>query len=139
MRESSITGSIGEYFVIGEFLKHGFAVYLPVVDRGIDCIVGNGVDYFEIQTKTRATVNYGKYEFHVRNFKVRDNFFIVCYQAALYPDVFWIIPSKVFHEYGYQTSKSKVFKLVLNPKKQKILEEYKNNFKQFQLAEDEKQ
>jgi len=54
--ESSVKGAIGEYIVIGEFLKLGFDVYLPVVDQGIDCIIrtDNG-KFFEIQIKTRHT------------------------------------------------------------------------------------
>lgn len=134
-RDTSITGSIGEYFVIGEFLNRGFDVYLPVVDRGIDCVVSNGSDYYEMQVKTRTSVKGGKYVFDVRNFKVRNNFFIVCYQVGLFPNDFWIIPSKIFHEYGYQTSKGNVHRLVLNPKKQKLLEEYKNNFNQLRNGE----
>ena len=128
--ETSITGSISENVVIGEFLKRGFDVYLPVVDRGIDCIISSGGNYYEIQIKTRFTAKKGKHIFDVWNFTVRDNFFIVCYQAELYSDVFWIIPSRMFSEYGYQ-NKNNVYRLVLNPEKQKILEKYKNNFHQF--------
>ena len=129
-RESSITGSIGEFIVMVEFLKQGFDVYLPIVDRGIDCIISHRGKYYEIQIKTRDTAKGGKYVFDVRNFAIRDNFFIVCYQAKLYPDVLWIIPSNVFSLYAKQR-KNKIHRLVLNPKKQKLLEPYKNNFSQF--------
>lgn len=130
-KDTQVTGAVGENIVIGEFLKRKFDVYLPVVDRGIDCIIRSEAgNYYEIQIKTRATVKRGKYVFDVGGFKVQDNFFIVCYQAELYPNAFWIIPSKIFGEYGYKREKYDVCRLVLNPKKQKILERYKNNFSQ---------
>jgi hypothetical protein len=38
--ETQKTGKRGELTVIGELLKRGFDVYIPVVDtEGIDCIV----------------------------------------------------------------------------------------------------
>lgn len=123
--ESSVKGAIGENIVIGEFLRRGFDVYRPVVDRGIDCIIRT-VDgkFFEIQTKTRHTTERGKYWF-----QVRPNFFILCYQAKLSPEDFWIIPSAVFQQYCHP--KNNVCVLNLNPKHQRILEKYKNNFDQF--------
>ena len=129
--ETQLKGAIGENIVIGEFLKRGFDVYLPVVDRGIDCILrsADGI-YSEIQIKMRATTKRGKYVFEVRDFEARDNFFIVCYQAALYPDFFWIIPSKVFKQHGYERPKYGAWRLVLNLKKQRLLERYKKNFEQ---------
>lgn len=130
--ETQIKGAIGENVVIVEFLKQGFDIYRPIVDRGIDCIIRlpHGA-YCEVQIKTRATIGLGKYVFEVRDFRERDNFFIVCYQAVLHPDTFWIIPSKVFKEQGYERSKYGTYRLVLNPKKQGKLEQYKNNFEQF--------
>lgn len=100
-------------------------MYLPVVDRGIDCIIRSDGEFFEIQIKTRHTAHRGKYIFDVRHFEARPNFFIVCYQARLYPNDLWIIPSKVFKEFCYE--KNDVCRLVLNPKTQKALEKYKNN------------
>lgn len=128
--ETQLKGAIGENIVIGEFLRQGFDVYLPVVDRGIDCILRSPEGrYTEIQIKTRTTTKRGKYIFDVRNFKVRDNFFIVCYQRTLYPDDLWIIPSRVFKEHGYER-KGGTYRLLLNPKAQKLLSPYKGNFTQ---------
>ena len=129
--ETQVTGAFGENVVIAEFLKRNFDIYLPVVDRGVDCIVrSNTGNYYEVQIKTRATTKRGKYIFEIRGFRVRDNFFIVCYQAKLEPDTFWILPSKVFKEYGSPRPKYNSHRLNLNPKRQKMLIEYKNNFNQ---------
>lgn len=52
--ESAVKGKLGEYDMIGELLKRRFEVYLPVVDRGIDCVVkGESGKFYEIQIKTR--------------------------------------------------------------------------------------
>jgi hypothetical protein len=129
--ESSFKGAIGENIVIGEFLKRGFDVYLPIVDQGIDCIIRtDNRNFFEIQIKTRHTdKKAGKYWFEVRNLKVRPNFFIVLYQAKLFPEDFWVIPSAVFKQHC--RPKKEVCVLQLNPKRQGELRKYKNNFNQF--------
>lgn len=134
--ETQIKGAIGEYNVIGELLKQGFDVYLPVVDRGIDCILRlpHG-EYCEIQIKTRATMKTGKYIFEVRDFESRDNFFIVCYQAVLHPNVLWVIPSKVFKQHAHERAKYGTCRLDLNPTRQKLLERYKNNFSQLRVIQ----
>ena len=129
--ETQVTGAIGENVVIAEFLKRNFDIYLPVVDRGVDCIVRSGTgNYYEVQIKTRATTTRGKYIFEVKGFSARDNFFIVCFQSKLAPDAFWILPSKVFKEYGSYRPKYNSHRLNLTPKRQEMLIDYKNNFKQ---------
>lgn len=124
--KASVKGAIGENIVIAEFLKRGFDVYLPVVDRGIDAVIRSEAgQFFEIQIKTRHTSKKtGKYWF-----EVRPKFFIVLYQAELYPSDFWIIPSTIFKHHC--RPKKEVCVLLLNPKRQKELEKYKNNFNQF--------
>ena len=129
--ETQVTGAFGENVVIAEFLKRNFDIYLPVVDRGVDCIVRSSTgNYYEVQIKTRATTKRGKYIFEVRGFSVRKKFFIVCYQSKLEPDSFWILPSKVFKEHGSSRPKYNSHRLNLNPKRQKMLIKYKNNFDQ---------
>ena len=129
-RATQITGKIGENVVIGEFLKRGMDVYIPVVDiKGIDCVIRtDSGKYFDIQIKTRATVGQGKQIFDVKEFEIRDNLFIVCYRQDL--DTLWILPSKVFKEYSYYIPKYRRYRLILNPKKQRLLKDYENNFDQ---------
>ena len=105
-------------------------VYIPVVDiKGIDCVIRTeSGKYFDIQIKTRAAKGRGKQIFDVKEFDVRDNLFIVCYRQDL--DTFWILPSKIFIENSYYIPKYRRYRLVLNPKKQRILKSYKNNFDQ---------
>jgi len=74
------TGKEGEFKVIGELLKRGFDVYLPVVDTGTDCIVKTKGGFKEIQIKTRAKVSgRGRFHFIVKEFTPRPNFYVICY------------------------------------------------------------
>ena len=127
--ETQVKGALGENIVIGELLKRNLDVYLPIVDRGIDCIVrSRSGRCFEIQIKTRATLKRGKYIFDVKKFNPQDNFFIVCYQHL--EETFWVFPSKVFKEYAYERKKYGRYRLHMNPKKQRLLRQYRNNFNQ---------
>ncbi len=95
--ESGVKGKRGELIVIGELLRHGFEVFTPVVDSGIDCLVKAGEgNYKEIQIKYREMQPI----FNVRNLRPRDGFFIICYLKGQYEDHMWVIPSKTFFEKG---------------------------------------
>lgn len=94
---TSTKGKRGELIVIGELLRRGFQVYLPVVDSGIDCVVDiGGGSYKEVQIKYRENTPV----FSARAFKSRDSFFIVCWLSDRDRNDFWAIPSKVFQELG---------------------------------------
>jgi len=129
-------GKEGELRVIGELLRQGFDVYLPAVDiGGIDCIIKTDVGYQEIQIKTRESAQI--ILFQAREFKPRDNFFIVCYNLRE-PNTFWVIPSKIFERESriVKTKRYKAFRLVLggeNSRMRRKLQLYKDNF--FQLRE----
>jgi hypothetical protein len=120
-------GRIGEYKALGELLNRSLDVYIPIVDvRGIDCIVRlQSGEFREIQVKTRGTQKEGKEIFDVKSFRPRDNFFIVCYRRDL--NVFWVLPSKVYKDHA-QVKKDGKLRLRLGKKKQKELEDYKNNW-----------
>ena len=101
--ESADIGSVskgkhGELTIIAKLLLRGLSVYLPVVDAGIDFLVGIGKgNYKEVQVKSRE----GDPTFSVKNFVPRDNFYIICYLRGKHDeDDFWIVPSKVFKEKG---------------------------------------
>jgi hypothetical protein len=94
-------GKRGELIVIGELLRRGFQVYLPVVDSGIDCVVNiGGGNYREVQIKYRENTPI----FSARAFKPRDNFFFVCWLSDRDRNDFWAIPSRVFDELGKHIS-----------------------------------
>ena len=131
------TGKEGEFKVIGELLKRGFDVYLPVVDTGIDCIIKTKSGFKEIQIKTRSKVSGGNSRLHftVKEFTPRPNFYIVCYYTHE-PNTFWIIPSRVFKENSNYLKKAKRFCLVLgeeDSRMRKKLQPYRNSF--FRLKE----
>ena len=127
---SQIKGKIGEYQFIGELLRRGFDVYLPIADiRGIDCVIRSpSGKYIEIQVKLRVTKGSGKDIFEVRNFQARNNFFIVCKRDDW--DKFWIFPSKVFEKFSKFREKYNSRRLILNQKKRKNLKIYEDNFQQ---------
>jgi len=133
-KATQTTGKEGELKVIGELLRKGFDVYLPAVDiGGIDCIIKTSTGYKEIQIKTREKAN--RLLFDVKEFIPHDNFFIICYNLKE-PDVFWVIPSKVFKENAQYLKKSRKFRLILGDEDSKMrrrLQLYRNNF--FQLKE----
>ena len=130
-------GKQGELMVIGELLKRGFDVYVPAVDiGGIDCIIKTNKGYKEIQIKTREEAK--PLLFDVKEFIPRDNFFIICYNLKE-PDVFWVIPSKVFKENAQYLKKFRRFRLILGDEDSKMrrkLQFYRNNF--FQLKDESK-
>lgn len=129
-------GKEGELRVIGELLRRGFDVYLPAVDvGGIDCIIKTPKGYKEIQIKTRSEAKL--LLFDVKEFTPRDNFFIICHNLKE-PDIFWVIPSKVFKENAQYLKKYRRYRLILGDEDSKMrrkLHSYRNNF--FQLKEGE--
>jgi len=137
-KETQRTGKEGELRVIGELLKRGFDIYVPLIDiRGIDCIIKTDVGYKEIQIKTRELAK--TLLFDVKEFIPRDNFFIICYNIKE-PETFWVIPSKIFKENAQVLKKYGRLRLILGDEDSKIrrkLHIYRNNF--FQLKEGTKE
>jgi len=132
-KATQVTGKEGELKVIGELLKRGFDVYLPLIDiGGIDCIIKTHAGYKEIQIKTREQFAT-KLLFDVKDFQPRDNFFIICYNINE-PETFWVFPSKVFKENAYFLKKYGKLRLILGDEDSRMrrkLHHYRNNF--FQL------
>jgi hypothetical protein len=99
-------GKRGELTVIGELLRYGLHVFLPIVDRGVDSVVDiGGGNYREVQIKYREN----KATFTARFTRPRDNFLIVCWLNDHGRDDFWTIPSKVFHKLGLQIVCTRLF------------------------------
>ena len=138
VKPTQTTGKEGELRVIGELLKKGLLVYTPLVDIvGIDCIIKTDVGYREIQVKTRE---FSKtLLFDVREFVPSENFFVICYNIKE-PEVFWVLPSKVFLQNAYHLKKFGKFRLTLGDEDSKMRQKlhlYRNNF--FQLKEGTKE
>jgi hypothetical protein len=137
-KETQRIGKEGELKVIGELLRRGFDIYLPLIDiGGIDCIIKTDVDYKEIQIKTRESAQL--LLFDVKEFTPRDNFFVICYSTKE-PDTYWVIPSKVFKQNAQILKKYKRLRLILGNEDSKMrrkLHIYRNNF--FQLKEGTKE
>jgi len=137
-KATQTTGKEGELRAIGELLRKGFNIYLPLVDiGGIDCIIKTDVGYKEIQIKTRELAKV--LLFDVKDFIPRDNFFIICYNLKE-PDTYWVIPSKVFKQNAQILKKYGRLRLILGDEDSKMrrkLQLYRNNF--FQLKEGTKE
>jgi len=134
-KATQTTGKQGELRVIGELLKQGFDIYLPLVDiGGIDCIIRTEVGYKEIQIKTREKISTSLL-FDVKKFEPRNNFFIVCHYINE-PDIYWVLPSKVFKENARNMRTVNRLRIILgseNSEMRRKLHIYRNNF--FQLRE----
>jgi len=97
-------GKMGELDVLGELLKHGFQVFQPMVDTGIDCLVDVGAgNYKEIQIKSREDDAI----FTARKFKPRNTFFLICSVNSRRGNFLWVFPSKVFHDNATLTKDKK--------------------------------
>jgi len=127
-----VTGKIGENVIIGEFLKRDLEVYLPVVDRGIDCVIkGSSGRFYAVQIKTLATERRGGNYFYVNNFQPRSDFFIVLHMTQT--DETYVLPSEVYEKHSREAyaRRGTRRRLVLTDKKRKILNQYRNNYEQF--------
>lgn len=137
-KETQRTGKEGELRVIGELLKRGFDIYVPLIDiRGIDCIIKTEVGYKEIQIKTRERAK--TLLFDVKEFSPTDNFFVICYNIKE-QETFWVIPSKIFKKDSHLLKKYGRLRLILGNEDSKMrrkLHIYRNNF--FQLKEGTKE
>lgn len=107
---STFTGKAGEYAVASQLLARGVTVHFPVVDSGVDLIVGDSV---RIQVKTSRKTEYrasgyaftlgnkriGKYEQkakYIRHYVGKVDFLIL---VGLDESRFWIVPSIVLAQF----------------------------------------
>lgn len=133
--DSSVRGAIGENFVISQLLQKGFEVFMPIVDRGVDCVIkGESGNFYEIQVKTRASQGgrrAASWYFSVRakTFSPRPNFFVACYQAD-YKEV-WFFPSLVFNDHAHDARRGTHRRVYLSQKLRNELSQYKDGYDQF--------
>ena len=96
-RDRASFGKRIEFWIIGEMLKEGLDVYIPLVDdMGIDAIVRkeNG-SFLEIQIKASShTVKFGDAGLFVvaKHDEMRENYFFVFYSERM--DTTWIMSSE---------------------------------------------
>lgn len=87
-----------EYWIIGQMLKEGLDVYIPMVDDfGIDAVIRKSDGSFvEIQIKARSKdVAFGDAAlFAAITHEPRDNYYFVFYSERL--ETFWIMSSAEF-------------------------------------------
>jgi hypothetical protein len=96
---SGVKGKLGELKGLGALLSYGYAVYTPVVDTGIDCLVDVGKgNYKEIQVK--YSQERGLFQVKASRFQTRDSYYIMCNT----PETYWVIPSKVFSKMAAHTT-----------------------------------
>lgn len=132
VEETRPLGTRGELKFFERLLKEGFEVYTPIFDFGIDCIVRTKTGRFrEVQVKTRDSSTKSGRDFDVKQFKPRENYFIVCHFADT--DDFWIVPSEIFLEnvINKEEEDAKIpWRVHLSDKLMNEWKMYKNNFDQ---------
>lgn len=98
-RHSAGFGKRIEYWIIGNMLKEGLDVYVPMVDDfGVDAVIrkSNG-SFIEVQIKARSKeVVFGDAALFaaIRHEKERKNYYFVFYSERM--DQTWILSSKEF-------------------------------------------
>ena len=122
-------GKAGELEIISRFIREGFEVFLPIVDKGIDFVAKKGDNYFSFQVKTRNDTPI----FHVKIFKPRKDFYIICYYMTNTKQEFWIIPSEKFKNIAKVVSHKnhKYLRIEIKGRMREKLQMYKENFVQF--------
>jgi hypothetical protein len=99
---SGVKGKIAELRGSVELLRYNFSVYAPLVDTGIDCLIGDGKgNYKEIQVKYRED----HARFRLKAFKPRDSLYIMCYLNTRHDETYWVIPSKIFEKMASHTKR----------------------------------
>jgi len=92
-RNTASFGKRQEYSVVAELLRHGFDVYMTLVDdQGIDCVVRlDATRYVDIQIKARSKDAKQWSTFAAMDFEPRANLFFIFYTEK--NESFWTIPS----------------------------------------------
>nr|MBP7323291.1 hypothetical protein [Deltaproteobacteria bacterium] len=97
-RNTAAFGKRIEYWIVGQMLKEGLDIYLPLVDDdAIDAVIrrSNG-SFTTVQIKARSkTVTFGDAAlFAAINHELRDNYWFVFYSERM--DTTWIMTSEEF-------------------------------------------
>ncbi len=108
-RHSAGFGKRIEYWVVGQMLKEGLDVYVPLVDDfGVDAIIRkDDGTIFEIQVKARSktVVMSNAALFSALTHEDRKNYYFVFYSERL--DEMWIMSSKDFIKESVQNKNGK--------------------------------
>ena len=96
-------GKVAELYVFNELLKRGAAVYLPLVDEGVDAVVRTPTGHtIDLQIKSSGGAG-GKYPgwFQISRVEPRPDFFIISVESQEgEPGNVWVFPSTIFDKYA---------------------------------------
>ena len=108
-RHSAGFGKRIEYWVIGQMLKEGLDVYVPLVDdNAIDAVIRKpDGSYVEVQIKARSSdvIPGDASLFAAIPHEHRENYWFIFYSERL--DTIWLMTSKEFIDESYQNKKGK--------------------------------
>ncbi len=103
MASTQMAGKVAELYVFNELLKRGAAVYLPLVDEGVDAVVRtSGGHTIDLQIKSSGGAG-GKHPgwFQISKVDPRADFFIISVESQEgEPGNVWVFPSTVFDKYA---------------------------------------
>jgi len=126
-------GKFAEYFVKMEFTMLGFDVYTTEVDdKGIDFLIRNGTNYYDIQVKSISGKNY--IFFPKSKFILRPNLFaaIIIFREEIEPKIYlipsmeWTKPNNLLVSRDYENKKSKPeWGINISERNIELLEKYK--------------
>lgn len=87
-----------EHWIFSQMLKEGFDVYVPLVDEGIDAVVGREDGSFitvQIKSTSEDRVKFGDAGFFANiKHKPRGDYWFIFYSERM--DAMWILNSKQF-------------------------------------------
>ena len=103
MVTTQAAGKIGELYVFNQLLKRKAAVYVPLVDEGVDAVVSTATGrVVELQIKVAGGAG-GKDPgwFQIPKVELRKNWFIIAVEApGGEPGDVWVLPSAIFDKYA---------------------------------------
>lgn len=109
-RNSAAFGKRMEYWVIGNMLKQGLDVYIPLVDDdAVDAIIkrkDGSVALVQIKARSKK-VAFGAAGLFaaIPHDEVRENYWFVFYSERM--EAMWIMTSAEFHEHSHQNKTGK--------------------------------
>ena len=106
LSKSQKQGKIAEFLAFEKLIEHGWEIFTPIVDTGIDAIIRKvikgKVQLLEVQVKSVISKKQAGF------FRVDDlddlvkgeNFLIICADLSEEEHKFWILPAEIFKKYA---------------------------------------
>ena len=134
-QQSVSLGKIGELTTAAKFIEHGYKVYVPLIDDGVDMVVEKNNDFKKVQVKSASPKSDGNstmFSLKTTELNVKDNKIELLHNIILNMDSDWIVNDINPVNYSEKTINSELKKYFSNFIKdgwEKYLVFVKYNFK----------